>query len=147
MRNLLLPAVLFAVLAPTATADDKADADLKAMVGKWTVVKAELGGKDVTEHLKDLDFQVRDKGAYTAKVGKMVDKGAFTVDPSKSPKHMDIKTGKDGPSAGKTIKAIYKIDGDSLTVCYEFGGEGDRPTEFKTKPDTKQYLAEYKRAK
>ena len=33
-----------------AAADDKArDAELKAMVGRWKIEKAELGGKDVTE--------------------------------------------------------------------------------------------------
>ena len=58
---------------------------------------------------------------------------------------MDIK-GTDGPNKGKTIKTIYKLDGDTLTVCYELG-DGDRPTKFETKADTKQLLANYKREK
>ena len=39
---------------------------------------------------------------------------------------MDIK-GTDGPNKGKTIKTIYKLDGDTLVVCYELGdGAGRR---------------------
>lgn len=141
------PAAAF-VLASLAVAAAQPDAaaDLKAMVGKWKLVKGELGGKDVTEHLKDLDFRIAAGGKYTATVGKMVDEGSFTVDPAKTPRQMDIQTGKGGPSAGATLKAIYKLDGDALVICYQFGG-GDRPAAFKSEPGTQQYLAEYKRAK
>jgi uncharacterized protein (TIGR03067 family) len=147
MSRLALVAALFstAFLAVAAARAD-ADGDLKALVGKWALVKGELGGKDVTEHLKDLDFRIAAGGKYTATVGKLVDEGSFTVDPTKTPKQMDIKTGKGGPSAGKELKAIYTLDGDALVICYQFGG-GDRPAAFKSEPDTKQYLARYKRAK
>lgn len=131
---------LLMVFVSTATGDEKAD--LKAMVGKWTIVKAELGKTDIFELLKTLEFEIREDGKYTAKLGDETDNGSFTVDPSKSPKEMDIKaTG--GPNKGKTIKALYKQDGDTLTICYNLGG-GDRPTAFETKPDTKLYLAVYK---
>lgn len=141
------PTAVF-VLATLAVANAQpgATADLKAMVGKWALVKGELGGKDVTEHLKALDFRIEAGGKYTATVGKMVDEGVFTVDPTKTPRHMDIKTGKGGPSAGATLNAIYKIDGDALVICYQFGG-GDRPAAFRSEPGTQQYLAEYKRIK
>ena len=58
---------------------------------------------------------------------------------------MDIK-GTDGPNKGKTIKTIYKIDGDTVTLCYELGGDG-RPTKFESKPESKQFLVVYKREK
>src|SRR5689334_13817157 len=104
MRSRLsLAAVLALFVAPALAADKKADADLKAMVGKWKVEKAELGGKDITEHLKSLKFEVRDGGKYLVEVGKERDDGSFTIDPSKTPKAMDVKpTG--GPHKGKTVK-------------------------------------------
>ena len=148
MRMFVAPAVLLMSLVVVVAADKKPDvaaADLKAMVGKWKLEKAELGGKDVFEHLKSLDFEIRDGGKYTARLGEEIDEGSFTVDPSKSPKEMDIKsTG--GPNKGRTVKAIYKIDGDTLTVAYDLGG-GKRPEKFETKADTKQFLAVYKREK
>ena len=69
----------------------------------------------------------------------------FTVDSGKTPRQMVIK-GNGGPNKGKTIPAIYKLDGDTLVMCYNLGG-GDLPAAFESKPDTKLFLATYKREK
>ena len=58
---------------------------------------------------------------------------------------MDIK-GTEGPNKGKTFLAIYELKDDKLTICYDLSGEA-RPTEFKTKPDTKLFLVTYERKK
>jgi uncharacterized protein (TIGR03067 family) len=128
-----------------ALADDKKEPDLKPFVGGWTIEKAELGGMDITEHLKAMKFDIREGGKYTAVLGEEKDEGSFTIDPSKSPKEMDI-TSTGGPNKDKLIKAIYKLDGDTMTVCYELGG-GDRPKQFESKKDTKGLLVTYKRKK
>ena len=144
MRSIFALVVL-AVPAALVAEDKKADADLKAMVGKYGVMKAELGGKDLTEPLKVLKFEITDGGKYTASHGEEIDAGTFTLDPTKTPKAMDVKpTG--GPLKGKLVKAIYKIDGDVLTICYDHNG-GDRPTAFESKPDTTTLLVAYKRTK
>jgi uncharacterized protein (TIGR03067 family) len=134
---------LLAFAATTSSADDAAD--LKALVGTWKIEKAELGGKDVLEHVKTLDFRIEAGGKYTAKIGTETDNGSFTVDSAKTPKRMDI-TSTGGPNKGKTIPALYKLDGDTLTVCYQMRGT-DRPTAFESKPDTDLFLAVYKREK
>jgi uncharacterized protein (TIGR03067 family) len=126
--------------------DDAAEADLKAMVGKWKVEKAELGGKDATAVVKDVKLELAEGGKYKLDLLGQKDEGTFSVDPSKKPAEMDIK-GMEGPNKGKTIKTIYKLEGDTLTVCYELGGGTTRPTKFETKPDTKLFLATYKREK
>jgi len=145
MRALLIPAFVFAAIC-SASADDKSVADLKAMVGKWDIAKAELGGKDITEHLKNMKFEIAEGGKYTAQLGEEKDVGAFTVDTAKKPKEMDIK-GDGGPNKGKLIKAIYKLDGDTMTICYELGGGETRPAKFESKDDTKLLLVNYKRKK
>ena len=131
------------VFAAAAPADDAAD--LKALVGKWKLEKAEVGGADFLAQLKDLDFEIAPGGKYTAKFGGITDVGTFTVDSTKSPKTMDIKAS-DGPNKGKTIPAVYKIDGDTVVICYQLGG-GDRPKTFESKKDTQLFLATYKRVK
>jgi uncharacterized protein (TIGR03067 family) len=125
--------------------DDAAAADMKAMVGKWKVEKAEIGGKDALPLFKDYTLEIAEGGKYTVLIGALKDIGAFTVDPSKKPAEMDIK-GTEGPNKGKTIKTIYQLDGDTLTVCYDLGGVA-RPTKFETKADTKEFLAVYRREK
>ena len=133
------------VFAMPAVADDKSDAEFKALVGKWDIVKSELGGMDVTEHLKAMKFEIMAGGKYVAEIGNEKDEGAFTMDLGKTPKEMDVKsTG--GPNKDKVIKAIYKLDGDTMVVCYELGG-GDRPAKFESKEKSMQLLTAYKRKK
>jgi uncharacterized protein (TIGR03067 family) len=147
VRTSFVAILAFCLTVPAFAEDKKNEADLKAMVGNWKVEKAELGGKDLTDQLKTLKFEVRDGGKYITQVGEVKDEGAFTVDAAKTPKEVDIKPG-GGPNKGKTMKAIYKIDGDSFTVCYEFNIEtGKRPEKFESKADTTVLLITYKREK
>ena len=101
MRSILALAIL--AVPVSLVADDKKPADdLKAMVGKWTVETAELGGKDFLEPLKALKLEITADSKYTIDLGGQTDAGTVTIDASKTPKEMDIK-GTDGPNKGKTI--------------------------------------------
>jgi uncharacterized protein (TIGR03067 family) len=138
--------VLLVSVAP-ALADDKADKEkeYKALKSGWSVEKATLNGNDATEFLKVLEFTIHDDGKYTAKHGEEKDEGAFTVDLSTTPKSMVIKpTG--GPGKDKVLKAIYKLDGDSLVICYDMEGK-ETPKKFESTAENKFLLIEYKRKK
>jgi uncharacterized protein (TIGR03067 family) len=142
-----LAAIVALFLVVSARADEKTDAELKSLVGNWKVEKAELAGKDATAFLKDVKLSVGAGGKYTVEIGKEKEEGTFTVDLAKTPKQMDI-TPKDGPNKGKTIKVIYKLDGDTLVACYDLDTEkGTRPEKFESKPDTMRLLTTYKREK
>jgi hypothetical protein len=43
---------------------------------------------------------------------------------------------------GRTHPGIYKLDGDTFTVCY---GKRDRPADFATKPGVEQVLMVFRR--
>jgi uncharacterized protein (TIGR03067 family) len=145
VRALFTAALALGLAVPLAADDKKNEADLKAMVGKWTIEKAELGGQDARELLKGLTLTIGEAGKYSVVFGEEKDEGAFTVDAAKTPKEMDIKpTG--GPNKGKTVKAIYKQDGDSATICYDLKGEA-RPEKFESKAGTGVLLVTYKREK
>ena len=148
MRPFNLAAFALAVsLGGTAlAADDKANAaDLKAMVGKWKIEKTILSGKDITDVIKDAKFEIMEGGKYTLEFGPEKDAGTFTVDATKKLREMDVKpTG--GPLKGKLVKAIYKLDGDTLTMCYDHDA-GDRPKAFESKEGTNLLFLVYKREK
>jgi hypothetical protein len=47
----------------------------------------------------------------------------------------------------QTLHGIYKLDGDTLTICAVEGDGNDRPTEFSTKEGDKNRLVVLKREK
>jgi uncharacterized protein (TIGR03067 family) len=143
MSRLILSAVGVIGLAAVATARDAKED--KAMDGTWELVSGELGGQKFPEAVTKTLTLVLDGEKYTVKSPGPDDKGTVKRDPSKTPKELDV-IGAEGPNKGKTFLAIYELDGDTLKVCYDLEGK-KRPTEFKSAPDTKQFLAVYKRKK
>ena len=135
---------LTAAVSLTAFAAEAPD-DAKAVQGNWKPVKAELAGQPMADAvLKSISLKL-DNGKYEVLVGEAPDKGTYTLDSRSKPRSMVI-TGTDGPNQGKIFPAIYELKGDTLTICYDLSGKA-RPTEFKSKPGTRLFLATYKKAK
>ena len=87
------------VLAAGAWCQDAAK-EKKILEGKWVPLQAELAGQKLPEaQLKALSLDIAD-GAYTVKVGDVVDKGTLKIDPAAKPKAMDI-VGTDGPNKAR----------------------------------------------
>ena len=139
MKRFLFPAiVLTASLLGSITRAD----DLKAMEGKWKVEAAEAGGKALeSEDMKELIVTITGD-RYEVQVKDKTDRGSLKLDETQNPKLMDA-TDTEGEDAGKVIKAIYELKGDTLRVCY--GAE--RPKEFATKEDAAVLLITYRREK
>src|SRR5262249_46524037 len=111
--------------------------DEKAVQGKWTPVKAELGGQPMPAALLKTISLKLENGKYEVFVGTEPDRGTYTIDPASTPKSMSV-TGTEGPNMGKTFPAIYELNGDTLRICYDLSG-AKRPTEFKTITGTRLY--------
>jgi uncharacterized protein (TIGR03067 family) len=139
----LLAVTVLAIGAPSAPADEKAD-DWKKLAGTWKPESITLNGQDATAAFKAIVLTI-EEGKYKVDVGGMADAGTVTLDPAKKPKQMAI-TGTDGPNKGKTIHAIYEIDGDRLKVCYALEAK-EAPKEFKSTEENKTMLVSYKRDK
>jgi uncharacterized protein (TIGR03067 family) len=119
---------------------DKAGADeLKPLQGTWRIVSTETEGSAITPEDMARIVLTISNNTYNVDNNGRIDEGSFTVDPSKAPKQMEIQTG-----AGRTMPAIYEMDGDNLKVCYPRRG-GQRPESFKG--GATSLLIVYKRAK
>ena len=146
MTRLLVTLVPFAALALAGAlaAQDKKGAE--SLEGKWEVTAQTVDGKmSEPEELKNVFAVV--KGEKVTFLYKDKERGTATqkLDPKKSPKQVDV-TYEDGPLKGTTLKGIYKLEGDTLTIC--LGGLGkDRPTEFASKDGSGTILITNKRAK
>jgi uncharacterized protein (TIGR03067 family) len=61
----------------------------------------------------------------------------FAVDPAGDPKSIDFLPANDaeggGRDASRPIRGIYKLENDTLWICFNPERGGERPTEFATK--------------
>jgi uncharacterized protein (TIGR03067 family) len=66
--------------------------------------------------------------------GKKRVEGTYTVDPSKTPKTMDITLAQ----AKGTVLAIYELEGDALRLCHHLGPKAskERPKAFAADKQT-----------
>ena len=63
------------------------------------------------------------------------------------PKAIDLTPGENGgPLKGKRYPGIYRLEGDTLTLCLSIEAGSKRPTKFATK-DTYWVLDVYKRSR
>lgn len=141
--RLLVAFVLVLSLSSIAGSDDAKDGD--TIQGIWLPSSAELGEKKFPDEVRKSIKLVVEGDKYTVTVGDKVDKGTVKLDPKAKPKELDI-TGTEGPNKGKTIRAIYEREDDTLRVCYDLSGKS-RPKEFETEAGTQLFLVTYKREK
>lgn len=116
-----------------------AEADQKALQGKWKVESFEYNGAPV-ESLKDAIREFKDSKYTLTPASGETFSGTVKLDTSKMPKQIDLEL------PDRTLKGIYEIDGDTLKLSYRLEGD-ERPTEFASKPDSGVVLVVHKRAK
>jgi len=139
-----LAAVL--LLAPAADRPKLSEAgqkELKALQGKWQIQK-EVASEGERDRSADPDGVLEFKGHKVHAEGKEAGEVA-ALDPSTDPKCLDLKIN-EGPFKGTVAEAIYKIDGDSLTisVCVT---EKKRPGSFDKPKEAGTILVTLKRIK
>jgi uncharacterized protein (TIGR03067 family) len=116
--------------------ETKAAEVLKSIKGTWTT---DGDGIDSKWTFDGETLKASVNGAdYTCKV---------KVDPEAKPHAAIDLTIDEGPedSKGKVSKAIYKLNGEKLTLCVSLPGK-DRPKEFEQSPD-EAFLFELKKQK
>jgi uncharacterized protein (TIGR03067 family) len=150
MNRYLVGFLAMVALGLSASAEDKADDDLEKLQGTWIhtsvkftetkgpkTVPAPEGGGIIVVFSKD-NVVMKEKGNPDRK-------GTFKIGPKKSPKEIDLvglahlwgMVTLGGPGdIPKLTKAIYQLDGDTLTIAYPQLAGGERPTALDSKAAT-----------
>ena len=137
-----------AALLPAGHAAQAGDVkkELARLEGTWHLVGREFEGQKATpEEVKKIDATLIIKGdklTYRSQ-GAEVWQAALKIDPAKTPPTIEANH-LSGPLKGKTGLAIYKLEGDRLTVCFSYT---KRPTAFDTKQGYDRVLVVYQREK
>jgi uncharacterized protein (TIGR03067 family) len=128
---------------PAAAGKEGGAKDQEKIVGTWAFRSLVKGGqKEAEEGFKEAKLIFAADAKLTAKLPKGDKEGTYKLDPATKPKAMTITT-----EGGGTLLGIYKLEGDTLTVCLGNEDVNDRPTEFDSKEGTKVVLIVLKREK
>jgi uncharacterized protein (TIGR03067 family) len=118
----------------------------KGLDGTWQTESMEdSGSKYPAEDAKKWSLVITG-GDFTLRLdGKKHSSGKVKFNPATNPKTFEF-TFSDGPFNGQSFAGIYKLEGDTYTICYAEKGR-ETPKTFATKPDSQQMLVVYKKAK
>jgi uncharacterized protein (TIGR03067 family) len=119
-----------------------AEVDPPGLVGRWTVESATFTGMALPKPDLTITFAADGKYETRPASGDARVSGTFTFDPKKDPPELDLT---EPTNAGKVSPSIYKIDGDTLTICSSTDGE--RPRAFDAPAGSRLVLLVLKRIK
>ena len=150
MRIAVLLSLGATLLVAAETPKKEVQQERKKLEGTWRVVSQEANGKKYPAEFANR-FTYVFKGNRIHFRGDNTTPGAdleftYTLDPTRKPKHLDMKLVKssDNKGIGKVARGIYILEGETLKLCY--GGK-ERPTEFATKKGQHRAVVILKREK
>jgi uncharacterized protein (TIGR03067 family) len=137
-RLFLLSFLLVACDAPRAADSSE---DLRAWQGTWKLVSSTYDG---APQMADMLWVVNGD-QYRTRYNQHLDEVPVTFKLDASRKHIDATHHEtpEGTYGGK-LKGIYKISGNSLTVCYDLTGN-QYPKSFEAKRGSRQVLYQFQR--
>jgi uncharacterized protein (TIGR03067 family) len=146
MKKVLAVACVVLLLGADKKDDTKKDAD--KLQGKWVLKSAERGGKEV-----DLDKEEHIPRSLVFKGDKVIAPGKdgeesmpFKVGREDKLGTLDI-THENDKKETREFKCLYKLDGDTLTVCVNEAKSSERPKEIAAKEGSHCVVAVFKREK
>ena len=123
-----------------------AKSDVGPIQGGWKMVLGFKNGEELpADQVKTGELTI-DDDQCRATLGAAAMAATIKVDSSRAPKEIDF-TFADGDQKGKTVKGIYKVAGDGLTICRGLTEREPRPSEFAAPINSGLLLMIWKRSK
>jgi len=106
--------------------------------GGWLPVKQEMGGQEMPIESFEAE-RLAIVGKSFLFVAESADEGTVTYDGGKMDIYVEV-----GVNAGRHFKAIYKLEQNLLTLCYDLKG-GDYPSSFDTSTNQNLFLSVFRK--
>ena len=106
--------------------------------GLWIPVQQEMAGKPLPSTIYEKQTLIIHDTTYIF-TAESIDKGVLKYSNGK----MDIY-GKEGVNAGKHFTAIYKMENEQLTICYNLKGDS-YPAAFETKSKPTLFMSTFRK--
>jgi uncharacterized protein (TIGR03067 family) len=135
MRTCFVTVLALGLLAAAAAREgDAAADDGERIQGRWQVATAGENGRQLQVTRADVLTFTAD--TITQAIDGRSEAVGYRLDPAATPKAIDMGLPVGG-RRGFLIRAVYRLEGDTLTLCYHRDG-GPRPTAFVAGPGTRQ---------
>jgi uncharacterized protein (TIGR03067 family) len=126
------------------TKSSRHDREVERHQGTWLVTSFVSDGTEAApEIVGSIRRVVKGDHVVWKRDGKSFAGTTVELDPTRAPKTIDVIPD-GGPSRGKRVLGIYKLEGDILTICMA-GVDQDRPKEFEAKKGSGRTLMTFKR--
>lgn len=136
-------AVSLALVLAAPGTKDAPKKEPPSIVGEWVGESGVRGGQpDNPPPGTSITFTKDGKLIMKEGGGDKSHEGTYKSDSKKDPPEIDLAPA-DGPK--ETLLGIYKIEGDTLTMCFSMGG--DRPKTFDSPAGSQIMLVTCKRVK
>ena len=141
----VLAASLFTVTI--VVADDKSADDAKNLQGTWQAIAIEGSGKELpADQVQEIQIVIKGDEIYVVKPKGEAPKNHFKLDPSKTPKTIDVAP-IDGQRKGQVAAGIYSLKDGKLKLCVNLQDPTQRPERFGTQEGDGVVFATLERAK
>ncbi len=113
---------------------DDSTAEMAKLEGNWKLIRSESNGNLHPVGARKAGLFIEDGKIFWTTDGKERggQKGELTIDPSTSPKSIEVEVTRGG-NIGKKLLGIYEIKGNKLTICWSEPDGEKRPRKFVTK--------------
>jgi RNA polymerase sigma factor (sigma-70 family) len=144
-----VPVARDTIVAPTGAgpaADTRREDRLgpERLQGKWALVSLVQDGVELpNDQTRDIRLELTDKVFRSDLSSRLFRQAAYTIDPSREPKWMDVIS--PGGFGEHVCRCIYRMERDQLTLCITWPG-GERPTRFESRPGSGITLTQWRRA-